>query len=210
LLQLLAASGAALVFEDRILIVGEVPGSQQIREIGAWLDAKPRAAVVSTISLGLDDPNFEPLIAVARGVLAAPVSSTAGEYLIWFRPERIRTVTWGGDPMKPVLIGEDPSDLSPRRSFAQWHQLVEGTSDWSAGRLHRGASDRRNRHGRCPIVPLGAHVDCPGSTRTREPPGPTAEQPVIGRRSERTDPPNQRGVRTTIAPGACMFSDSTT
>jgi two-component system, chemotaxis family, sensor kinase Cph1 len=114
LLQLLAASGAALVFEDRILIVGEVPGSQQIREIGAWLDAKPRAAVVSTISLGLDDPNFEPLIAVARGVLAAPVSSTAGEYLIWFRPERIRTVTWGGDPMKPVLIGEDPSDLSPR------------------------------------------------------------------------------------------------
>jgi two-component system, chemotaxis family, sensor kinase Cph1 len=179
LLQLLAASGAALVFED-LLTVGEVPGSQQIREIGAWLDAKPRAAVVSTISLGLDDPNFEPLIAVASGVLAAPVSSTAGEYLIWFRPERIRTVTWGGDPMKPVLIGEDPSDLSPRRSFAQWHQLVEGTSErWSAGRLHRGASDRRNRHGRRPIVPLGAYVDCPGSTRTREPPGPTAEQPVI-------------------------------
>jgi len=136
LLQPLGASGAALLFEDRILTVGEVPGSQQIRKIGAWLDAKPRAAVISTISLGLDDASFEPLIAVASGILATPVSNAAGEYLIWFRPERIRTVTWGGDPMKPVLTGEDPSDLSPRRSFAQWHQLVEGTSEhWSAADL---------------------------------------------------------------------------
>ena len=27
------------------------------------------------------------------------------------------------------MIGDNPSDLSPRRSFAQWHQLVEGTSE---------------------------------------------------------------------------------
>ena len=27
------------------------------------------------------------------------------------------------------MIGDDPSDLSPRLSFAQWHQLVEGTSE---------------------------------------------------------------------------------
>jgi len=38
-------------------------------------------------------------------------------------------VTWGGDPLKPFVIGDDPSDLSPRRSFAQWHQQVEGTSE---------------------------------------------------------------------------------
>ncbi|MFX5253011.1 hypothetical protein ABTD06_19890, partial [Acinetobacter baumannii] len=50
-----------------------------------------------------------------------------------FRPERIRTVTWGGDPLKPFVIGSDPSDLSPRRSFAQWHQVVEGTSEpWTS------------------------------------------------------------------------------
>ena len=60
---------------------------------------------------------------------ATPISNNPGEYLIWFRPERIRTVTWGGDPLKPFVIGDNPSDLSPRRSFAQWHQLVEGTSE---------------------------------------------------------------------------------
>ena len=64
------------------------------------------------------------------------MSTAPGEYLLWFRPERVRTVTWGGDPFKPVLIGSDPSQLSPRRSFAQWHQLVEGTSDpWTPADL---------------------------------------------------------------------------
>ena len=68
--------------------------------------------------------------------MAAPLSSSPGEYLLWFRAERVRTVTWGGDPFKPVLIGNDPSELSPRRSFAQWHQLVEGTSDpWTPADL---------------------------------------------------------------------------
>ncbi|MDU6836388.1 MAG: PAS domain-containing protein, partial [Bradyrhizobium sp.] len=55
---------------------------------------------------------------------------------LWFRPEQVRTVTWGGDPLKAVIIGDDPSDLSPRRSFAQWHQLVEGKSEpWSPAEL---------------------------------------------------------------------------
>jgi len=136
LLQPLGASGAALLFEGQVLTLGDVPGTQQIRDIGNWLDGRPRASVIATASLGLEQPDFQPLTAVASGVLATPVSNSPGEYLIWFRPEQIRTVTWGGDPMKPVLIGNDPAELSPRRSFARWHQLVEGTSEnWSAADL---------------------------------------------------------------------------
>ena len=41
-------------------------------------------------------------------------------------------MTWGGNPFKPILVGDDARSLSPRRSFSQWHQLVEGTADpWS-------------------------------------------------------------------------------
>ena len=133
LLQPLGASGAALLFEDQILSTGEVPGTQQLRDMGRWLDTRPRAHIIATASLGLDQPDFSDYAAVASGLLAVPVSSSPSEYLIWFRPERVRTVTWGGNPFKPVVIGDDPADLSPRRSFAQWHQLVEGTSEsWSA------------------------------------------------------------------------------
>jgi chemotaxis family two-component system sensor kinase Cph1 len=135
-LQPLGATGAALFFEGQVLTTGEVPGTHQLREINEWLSAKPRAPIIATASLGIDEPDFAPLAAVASGLVATPVSTAPGEFLVWFRPERIRTVTWGGDPMKPVLIGDNPSDLSPRRSFAQWHQLVERTSDpWTVADL---------------------------------------------------------------------------
>ncbi len=136
LLQPLAAGGAALLFEGQILSTGEVPGTLQLREMAAWLDQMERVPVFSTAALGFDEPDFAPLVSVAAGIVATPVSSTPGEYLIWFRPERIRLITWGGDPLKPVLVGDDPSQLSPRRSFAQWHQLVEGKCEpWSAADL---------------------------------------------------------------------------
>ena len=129
ILQPLGASGSALIYEGQIISSGEVPGTQEIREIGNWLDANRDTAVFTTASLGLEFSQFAGITKVASGVAATPISNNPGEYLIWFRPERIRTVTWGGDPLKPFVIGDDPSDLSPRRSFAQWHQLVEGTSE---------------------------------------------------------------------------------
>lgn len=141
ILQPLGASGGALIYEGQIVSTGEVPGTQEIREIGTWLDTQRGTTVLATASLGLEFPEFAGIIKVASGIVATAISNNPGEYLIWFRPERIRTVTWGGDPLKPFVIGDDPSDLSPRRSFAQWHQLVEGTSepwtpaDIAAGRL---------------------------------------------------------------------------
>jgi two-component system, chemotaxis family, sensor kinase Cph1 len=142
LLQPLGASGGALLFEGQVTTVGEVPSTQRIRDIGAWLDGKRKESSnrapenIVTASLTIDEPSFMDIRSVASGVIAAPLSASDGEYLIWFRPERITTVTWGGDPLKAVIIGDDPSDLSPRRSFAQWHQLVEGKSDaWSPAEL---------------------------------------------------------------------------
>jgi PAS domain-containing protein len=76
------------------------------------------------------------LTQIASGLLAVPISTTPGEYLVWLRPERVRTVTWGGNPFKPIAPSDDPKTLSPRRSFAQWHQLVEATSDaWNEADL---------------------------------------------------------------------------
>ncbi len=129
LLQPLAASGAALLFEEKILSVGDVPGTQRLREIGLWLAERTHGSIFATASLGLDAPEFAAEAAIASGLVAVRVSETPGEYLIWLRPERVRIVTWGGDPSKPVLVGDDPATLSPRRSFAKWNQLVEGTSD---------------------------------------------------------------------------------
>ena len=45
-------------------------------------------------------------------------------------------MTWGGDPLEAGPGRRRPSQLSPRRSFAQWHQLVEGKCEpWSPADL---------------------------------------------------------------------------
>jgi chemotaxis family two-component system sensor kinase Cph1 len=142
LLQPLGATGAALLFEGQVTTAGDVPSTQRIRDLAAWLDRRRKTtepapqALTVTAALTLDEPSFMDLRPIASGLIAAPLSASEGEYLLWFRPEQVRTVTWGGDPLKAVIIGDDPSDLSPRRSFAQWHQLVEGKSEpWSPAEL---------------------------------------------------------------------------
>ncbi len=128
----LGASGAALVFEGRIQSIGEAPSSEQIRALANWLASRFVDGFYATASLAAEAPQFAALAGSAAGVAAARVSGDASELLIWFRRERVRTITWGGKPFKSPSDDDDPSELSPRRSFAQWHQIVEGTSDpWS-------------------------------------------------------------------------------
>ena len=132
LLEPVQATGAALLFDNEVRTVGDVPATSALRDIGRWLDRQKPGHVYATASLADDAPDFTGLIPIASGLMAVPISTTPGEYLLWLRPERVRTETWGGNPFKPTLSGDDPTILSPRRSFAQWHQLVEGTADpWS-------------------------------------------------------------------------------
>ena len=129
ILDTMAAQGAGLIQDGHVRTIGDVPASAAIREIVAWLDTRPREPFVATADLGRDAPALAHLVPDAAGVLAVPVAAEPGEYLLWFRPERVKTVVWGGDPTKPAIVGTDPRQLSPRLSFAQWHQVVEGTSD---------------------------------------------------------------------------------
>jgi PAS domain-containing protein len=117
------------LFEGEVLTAGEVPSTDDIREIARWVRPMLKQDVFATANLSVLDPAFGPLAGIASGILAVKISNQSDEMLIWFRNERVRTVTWGGDPSKSVTDADDPSELSPRRSFAQWHQIVKGTSD---------------------------------------------------------------------------------
>ena len=136
LLRPFDADGAALFVDGEIFTTGTVPGTNQLREIRRWLmDAAERGdePVIQTASLVAEDERFAASKELASGVLAVPISDSQGEFLAWFRPEQVRTDTWGGNPAKAMSPGEDPLELSPRRSFAKWHELVEGTSvPWSS------------------------------------------------------------------------------
>jgi chemotaxis family two-component system sensor kinase Cph1 len=71
---------------------------------------------------------------VASGCLAVRLDPQRRDVLLWLRPEQVRTVTWGGDPRKPVATGspEAPRRLHPRTSFAAWQeQVYQRSRDWT-------------------------------------------------------------------------------
>ncbi|MEP6781679.1 MAG: GAF domain-containing protein [Gemmatimonadaceae bacterium] len=128
----LDATGAVLFYQGEILTAGVTPSRSELREFNVWLEQNVRDGLLQTSSLQKLDAEFTSMAAKATGVLAIELSKRDGEYLVWFRPEQIRTVTWAGNPEKPVDVGNDPRDLSPRRSFAAWSELVRDTAkQWS-------------------------------------------------------------------------------
>ncbi len=142
LLQPLEATGAALFQGDEIMTAGEVPSTPELRALCRWVDTeqeKPGAEIpFSCSAVGKAQPALASLTPTASGVLAVKLSTSRPDYLMWFRKEQLLTVTWAGDPYKPI-IGNDPLQLSPRRSFEAWSEIVRGTAlPWTSGEIMMG------------------------------------------------------------------------
>lgn len=137
LLQPLDASGVALFHEGEVLSAGEVPSTPEMRALLQWVDTHGDSAGMPFHSSSVSrlNPELDSLTPTASGVLAVKLSATRQEYLMWFRKEQLHSVTWAGDPSKPA-VGDDPLELSPRRSFAAWSEIVRGTAlPWSPGEI---------------------------------------------------------------------------
>lgn len=132
LLQPVGATGAALLFDGDVEVTGAVPSTPDLRALVAFLDTQDMEPVFACSSIAKRAPQLGALTPVAAGVLAVRLGGGPGEYLVWFRREQPQDVTWGGDPNLAVMF-TDTMELSPRRSFAAWHELVRDTSiPWTA------------------------------------------------------------------------------
>ncbi|MGU3464116.1 histidine kinase dimerization/phosphoacceptor domain -containing protein [Methylobacterium sp. C33D] len=122
LLDLFSATGAGIVSGERVTLIGRTPPAEMVPAIAAWLRARVPAGevVYSSDSFSADYPEAGPHREIASGLLAAFVDDSRENLLLWFRPEVPSTVTWGGDPRKPVLAGSGPVAVLPRRSFERW------------------------------------------------------------------------------------------
>jgi chemotaxis family two-component system sensor kinase Cph1 len=132
LLAATRSTGAAIVRDEGCMTFGDTPDEAEIRSIAAWLDGTGRD-LVATSTLPADMGQADPGNGVA-GLLAVSLSRMHADWLVWFRPEVVRTVTWGGDPRKPA---EGPEvRISPRKSFEAWRETVRGTArPWTAAEV---------------------------------------------------------------------------
>jgi two-component system, chemotaxis family, sensor kinase Cph1 len=134
LLGAMHAGGAALYHRDRWWRVGHTPDEAQLEALGHWLVARLDAGslaspLYSTQSLATDYPPAAAFADVASGLLAAPLSRSGQNLMMWFRPEVKKTVNWGGNPHdKPHVTGPNGPRLTPRRSFELFSESVHQQS----------------------------------------------------------------------------------
>lgn len=130
LLKLVGATGVAVYIEDQSFRFGDTPSPEQLESLIASL--QPRLETddsLQTTCLSHEYPEARAYSSIASGLLAIKISHVQRFYILWFRPEVIRTITWGGDPNKPVWVApEGEVRLSPRKSFSAWQEIVRHTA----------------------------------------------------------------------------------
>jgi light-regulated signal transduction histidine kinase (bacteriophytochrome) len=124
LLDYIPADGVGLWLDDRFTPLGQTPTIEQTAALVGWLNETVADGVFCTDRLPLVYPPAEAFADVASGLIALSVSKSRRDYVLWFRPEFVGTVTWAGNPEKPVEIGPNGDRLTPRKSFAAWREAV--------------------------------------------------------------------------------------
>lgn len=142
-LELAGASGAAVIAEGEIKVVGATPPIEHLSRLAAWLQNRKVDEIFASDNLAKHWPDAEMLAETAAGILAISISQIHASYIVWFRPEVLRTVTWGGDPRKGNA-GAAAQPLSPRASFERWKEQVRLRSNpWREAEIET-ARDFRN------------------------------------------------------------------
>jgi len=128
-IQITDASGVALVLDGQCKTFGICPPAPDIHKLAAWMDTQPDLEISHTKELQSQIPWAADFAESASGLLALRISHVRQSYLLWFRPEVVRTVEWAGVPPTPA---EKKQSLNPRQSFDSWTELVRGCSEpWS-------------------------------------------------------------------------------
>ncbi len=149
--SLFASTGAAVLHDGALSLVGTTPPETEVRELAAWLRTHCGAAkLFQTNNLAAAYPPWERHSAAASGLLAVPLSADRSDMLLWFRPEEPQLVNWGsGSHMRAP---EDAADL-PRTPFERWDETRHGfAKPWAEWELEMAET---LRHGITEVMVRG-------------------------------------------------------
>ena len=108
--------------------VGSVPPPEAMPDLIRHLGERDTHAPFATGALSRELASAAAYVAEVSGVLSIPFARSPREYVLFFRREVAQTVTWGGDPSKPVVIEDKGARIGPRTSFDAWREVVHGQS----------------------------------------------------------------------------------
>ena len=90
--------GAAICADERLTLCGSTPTEDQIDGIVRWMkEAHGDEQLYTTDNLAGLHPPAGPLTDLAAGILFLPLDVEANQWIIWFKPEVVQTITWGSE-----------------------------------------------------------------------------------------------------------------
>jgi diguanylate cyclase (GGDEF)-like protein len=132
LLELVDATGALVRCNGRVSLIGVVPPEAHVADMAARLRLQHGEAITGIADAGIAGGIAADHAREASGILLMPISNDPGDAVMWFRPEHVQTIAWGGDPHGAVIIADGTQRLSPRKSFSAWKEELRGRSlPWS-------------------------------------------------------------------------------
>ncbi|MEM9088563.1 MAG: ATP-binding protein [Cyanobacteria bacterium P01_F01_bin.53] len=129
LLSLVNASGAAICLGKDLTLVGETPNQEQVRSLMDWASEQTTDSLFHTACLSDAYPDAAAIKSVASGLLLLQISKVQHYQILWFRPEVLQTINWGGPPNDGIEEDEQGRvRLGPRQSFSLWQETVQATA----------------------------------------------------------------------------------
>jgi chemotaxis family two-component system sensor kinase Cph1 len=132
-MKLFGAEGVAITRDGKIIKAGRTPGEGEIEELVLWLHTRDVRQVFAIESLAKEFESASSWSDRASGILVIPINFSRDQFLILFRPEKVRVITWGGNPAERIRFEPNEKNYHPRNSFKQWQEHVSGVSaPWRA------------------------------------------------------------------------------
>ena len=127
--DLIDSDGVGVWIDGESDLRGSAPTHEEFAGLVRFLNAAPAGQAFATSELGRVHAAAKDYADRAAGVLAIPISRQPRDYLVFFRREVARSVSWAGNPNKPVTVGPNGMRLTPRKSFEAWREVVRGQSE---------------------------------------------------------------------------------
>ncbi|KAM3260325.1 hypothetical protein ACQJBY_051530 [Aegilops geniculata] len=127
-MDLVKCDGAALCYQNQIMVLGSTPSEGEIKKIVAWLlechDGSTGLSTDSLLEAGY--PGASALGEVVCGMAAIKISSKG--FIFWFRSHTAKEIKWGGAKHEPGDADDNDRRMHPRSSFRAFLEVVKWRS----------------------------------------------------------------------------------
>ena len=127
--DLFPCSGAAIILNGKIKLVGDTPQKAQVKNLIKDFLTSRKDNVFFTKNLFQFYPEAKKFKDSGSGMLSVRLGQSDQDFLIWFRPEVIQSVDWGGNPENKATYDEEKKRLTPRKSFEKWTEELTGVAN---------------------------------------------------------------------------------